>query len=87
MYYNNASPSSYIGSSTILEAEFARTDSCADDGLEDIIHTLTGKSVQNGFHSHFLVDKCLNHMMVSEMADDSPTFSGMVEELLYTLRY
>ncbi|KAG0712618.1 hypothetical protein GWK47_018095 [Chionoecetes opilio] len=59
-------------------------------GLKDILrevygeaalgHMMTGKSLQRPFRGHLLVDKCLNRMVVSEMADDDPGFAAMVEE-------
>ena len=44
------------------------------------VHMMTGKSVQRSFRGHLLVDKCLNHMIVSDIVDDSPEFATMVEQ-------
>ena len=49
-------------------------------GDNSVAHMLTGKSVQRAFRGHLLVDRCLNRMMVSEMADGSPEFAAVVEE-------
>jgi len=59
-------------------------------GLKDILGTvygenavaqmMTGKSVQRAFCGHLLVDKCLNHIILLEMADESQDFVAMVEE-------
>ncbi len=59
-------------------------------GLKDILVTvygenavaqmMTGKSVQRAFRGHLLVDKCLNHIILSEMADESQDFVAMIEE-------
>ena len=49
-------------------------------GENSVTHMMTGKSVQRAFRGHLLVDKCLNRMMVTEMAGDSPEFAAMVEE-------
>jgi 5'-3' exonuclease len=55
-------------------------------GENAVLHMMTGKSVQRSFRGHLLVDKCLNHMMVSDMMDDDPEFSALVDqsEELYT---
>ena len=49
-------------------------------GDNSVAHMLTGKLVQRAFRGHLLVDRCLNRMMVSEMADGSPEFAAVVEE-------
>ena len=59
-------------------------------GLKDILVTvygenavaqmMTGKSVQRAFRGHLLVDKCLNHIILSEMVDESEDFVAMIEE-------
>ena len=55
-------------------------------GENSVTHMLTGKSVQRAFRGHLLVDKCLNHVMVSEISEDNPQFAAMVEqsEEMYT---
>ena len=41
---------------------------------------MTGKSVQRAFRGHLLVDKCLNHMIVSDMIDENPEFAALVDQ-------
>ena len=65
-------------------------------GLKDILgtvygenavsHMMTGKSVQRAFRGHLLVDKCLNHLMLSEMSNEATEFAMMTEDVerIYT---
>ena len=57
------------GLSKILEAVY---------GENAVLHMMTGKSVQRSFCGHLLVDKCLNHIIVSAMMDESSTFASLV---------
>ena len=50
------------------------------NGKNSVAHMLTGKSGQRAFRGHLLVDRCLNRMIVSKMADGSPEFAEAVEE-------
>ena len=36
-------------------------------GENAVVHMMTGKSVQRSFRGHLLVDKCLKHMIASDM--------------------
>ena len=55
-------------------------------GENSVTHMMSGKSVQRAFRGHLLVDKCLNHMVVSDMVNENPEFAAMVEqsEAMYT---
>ncbi|KAL2082773.1 hypothetical protein ACEWY4_022591 [Coilia grayii] len=55
-------------------------------GANAITHMMTGKSVQRAFRGHLLVDKCLSHMILSEMPNDNPEFAPLVaaSEKMYT---
>lgn len=41
---------------------------------------MTGKSVQRSFRGHLLVDKCLNHMIVSDTVEANPEFASLVDQ-------
>ena len=49
-------------------------------GANPVVHMMTGKSVQRSFRGHLLVEKCLNHMIVSDMVKDSPKLAKLVDE-------
>lgn len=49
-------------------------------GENPVVHMMTGKAVQRALRGHLLVDKCLNRMIVSDIADDSPEFASLVEQ-------
>lgn len=55
-------------------------------GENAITHMMTGKSVQRAFRGHLLVDKCLSHMILSEMLNDDPQLAAVVaaSEEMYT---
>ena len=57
-------------------------------GANAVVHMMTGKSVLRSFRGHLLVEKCLNHMIVSDMVKDSPKLAKLVdesEEMYYSL--
>ena len=57
-------------------------------GANAVVHMMTGKSVQRSYRGHLLVEKCLNHMIVSDMVKDSPKLAKLVdesEEMYYSL--
>ena len=41
---------------------------------------MTGKSAQQAFRGHLLVNKCLNQMVVSEILDKHPDFGPLVNK-------
>ena len=49
-------------------------------GENAVVHMLTGKSVQRALRGHLLVDKCLNHMIVSDVVHESPQFATLVDQ-------
>ena len=53
---------------------------CTVYGENAVAHTITGKSVQRAFRAHLLVDKCLNRKVVSDLIQDIPEISEMIEE-------
>ena len=48
---------------------------------------MTGKAIQRALRGHLLVDKCLSHVIVSDLAGDSPEFAALVaqSEEMYSL--
>ena len=49
-------------------------------GENAVVHMLTGKSVQRALRGHLLVDKCLNHMIVSDVVHESPQFATLLDQ-------
>ena len=49
-------------------------------GSNAVQHMMTGKSVQSAFRGHLLVDRCLNHMVVSELQEDDSQFESLVNQ-------
>ena len=49
-------------------------------GSNAVQHMMTGKSVQRAFRGHLLVDRCLNHMVVSELQEDDSQFESLVNQ-------
>ena len=49
-------------------------------GENPVVHMMTGKAVQRAIRGHLLIDKCLNHMIVSDMGGDSPEFASLVDQ-------
>ena len=49
-------------------------------GENAVHHMMTGKSVQRAFRGHLLVDRCLNHMVVSDLLEDNPEFESLVDQ-------
>ena len=49
-------------------------------GENTIVDMISGKAVQRSLRGHLLVDKCLHDMLVSEMADDNPEFTGLLDK-------
>ena len=49
-------------------------------GENAMVHMMSGKSVQRSFRGHLLVDKCLNHMIVSSIVDENPKFASLVDQ-------
>jgi len=49
-------------------------------GGNAVQHMMTGKSVQRAFPGHFLVDRCLNHLVVSDLLEDNPQFESLVDQ-------
>nr|XP_055038535.1 uncharacterized protein LOC129426304 [Misgurnus anguillicaudatus] len=47
-------------------------------GSNAVQHMMTGKSVQRAFRGHLLVDRCLNHLVVSELQEDDSQFESLV---------
>ena len=42
---------------------------------------MTGKSVQRAFRGHLLVDRCLNHLTVSDLLKNDQQFESMVDQV------
>ena len=42
---------------------------------------MTGRSVQRAFRGHLLVDRCLNHLVVSDLLEDNPQFESLVDHV------
>lgn len=59
------------GLNTILEEVY---------GANAVLHMMTGKSVQRAFRGHLLVNKCLNEMIISEVIEEQPGLSLVVDE-------
>ena len=55
-------------------------------GSNAVQHIMTGKSVQRAFRGHLLIDRCVNHLIVSNILEDDPRFQSLIEraEDLYT---
>lgn len=49
-------------------------------GSSIVQHMMTGKSVQRAFRAHLLVDRCLNHLVVSELQEDDSQFESLVNQ-------
>lgn len=49
-------------------------------GSNAVQHMMTGKSVQRAFRGHLLVDRCLNHLVVSELQEDDSQFESLVNQ-------
>lgn len=49
-------------------------------GETPVVHMLTGKAVQRAIRGHLLIDKCLSHMIVSDIAGDNPQFASLVDQ-------
>ena len=45
-------------------------------GENAVNHMFTGKSVQRAFRGYFLVEKCINGMMVSDIIDSDSEFAN-----------
>ena len=55
-------------------------------GENAISHMMTGKSAQRAFRGHLLVDRCLNHIVVSDVINANPEVAEKIEqaEEIYT---
>ena len=49
-------------------------------GENAVQHMMTGKSVQRAFRGHLLVDRCLNHLIVSDLLEDNRQFKSLVDQ-------
>lgn len=49
-------------------------------GSNAVQHMMTGKSVERAFRGHLLVDRCLNHLVVSELQEDDSQFELLVNQ-------
>ncbi len=49
-------------------------------GENTVVQMMTGKSVQRSFHGHLVVDKSLNHMIISDMVKNNPRLLKLVDE-------
>ena len=49
-------------------------------GENTVVHMMTRKAMQRAFRWHLLLDKCLNHLIVSEILKENPEFATLVEE-------
>lgn len=47
-------------------------------GERPVVHMLSGKAVQRSFRGHLLIDRCLNEMVVSELAEEDSEFASLV---------
>ena len=43
-------------------------------------NTVTGKAVERAFRGHLLIDKCLNHLIVSATFNANPEFASLIAE-------
>ena len=50
-------------------------------GENAVSHILTGKAVQRAFRAHLLLDKCLTHEIVAQIAEQDPSFNQLLDEL------
>ncbi len=41
---------------------------------------MTGKSLQRAFGGHLLRDRCLNHIVVSDLLEDSPELESLLDQ-------
>lgn len=41
---------------------------------------MSGKSVQRAFRGHLLVDRCINHLVLSDLVKENPQFQSLVDE-------
>ena len=49
-------------------------------GSNAVQHMTTGMSVHRAFRGHLLVDRCLNHLVVSELQEDDSQFESSVNQ-------
>ena len=45
-------------------------------GANKVLHMMTGKVVKRAFRGHLLIDKCLNHLIVSATLNANPEFAS-----------
>ena len=48
-------------------------------GSNAVHHIMTGKSVQRAFRGHLLIDKCVNHLIVSNILEEDPQFQSLID--------
>ncbi|KAK3880068.1 hypothetical protein Pcinc_015407 [Petrolisthes cinctipes] len=65
---------------TLMEGTGLRNIMEVVDGSNAVQNMMTGKSVQRAFRGHLLVDRCLNHMVVSELQEDDSQFESLVNQ-------
>ena len=65
---------------TLVEGTGLRNILEVVNGENAVQHMMTGKSVQRAIRGHLLVDRCLNHLIVSELLEENPQFESLVEQ-------
>ena len=54
-------------------------------GENTVVHMMSGKAVQIATHVLLLIDKCLNRMIITDIASDSPDLVEKTEEMYSAL--
>ena len=50
-------------------------------GENAVLHMLTGKSVQRAFRGHLLIEKSLNHILLSDLGNSNTEFTSLVDKV------
>ena len=50
-------------------------------GENAVLHMLTGKSIQRAFRGHLFIEKCLNHLLLSDLGNSNTDFTSLVDQV------
>ena len=66
---------------TLMDGTVLKDILCSVYGENTTAHMMADKSIQRAFRGHLLVDKCLNRILLSDMANENPDIGEkMIEE-------